>query len=145
MFKFFVDPSLVKEFPDWFKEPRPGDVGFDLRVAIPLEISPDDSVLVGCGVYFSIPHGFVGLVRERSSSAVRGLRTSGGVIDPGYRGEIKVNLSNVSKGTIKLEKGERVAQVIILPCIVEAVSVLNNDELGTTERGVGGFGSTGRI
>ena len=74
--------------------------------------------------------------------AKRGLKTAGGVIDAGYRGEVGVMLWNISSQTHALKKGERIAQLLVVPIAVPAP--VDSDDLGETARGVGGFGSTGK-
>jgi dUTP pyrophosphatase len=82
------------------------------------------------------------MIADRSSMAKKGLKTAGGIIDAGYRGEIQVVLWNLSREEALVKKGERLAQMLILPIATPAV--LEVKELGQTSRGEGGFGSTGR-
>lgn len=108
-------------------------------------ISPSETVLIGTGLAVEIPEGYVGLVYARSGLASKcGLAPANkvGVIDSDYRGEIKVALFNHSKETRTVLKGERIAQMVIAPYLkVEYEEV---EELSSTERGEGGFGSTGK-
>lgn len=121
--------------------------GADLRAILdePVTIRPNESVLIHTGVAAAIPEGFVGLVYARSGIACkRGLAPSNkvGVIDADYRGEIMVSLHNHGTTEQTIEPGERIAQMVITPflrCEYEEVSDLDN-----TDRGEGGFGSTGR-
>ena len=118
------------------------DAGHDLEsvedVVVPAkEFAP----MIHTGVRVSIPTGYFGLVKERSSMAAKGIFVMGGVIDSGYTGEILVNLANVSGYDYVIKAGDRIAQLIILPC--SAVFELGDVE-EDTERGVRGFGSTGR-
>jgi dUTP pyrophosphatase len=98
--------------------------------------------MVPTGVAIAVPAGHVGLIADRSSLGKKGLKTAGGVIDAGYRGEVGVVLWNISKETFTLRKGDRVAQLLIVPIAVPAVREVDN--LDSTKRGSGGFGSTGR-
>jgi dUTP pyrophosphatase len=84
----------------------------------------------------------VGLVCDRSSLAKRGLKTAGGVIDAGYRGELGVLVWNLSRETQHVKKGERCAQLLVIPIVTPAP--VESEDLGATARGAGGFGSTGR-
>ena len=108
-------------------------------------IEPNETRFIGTGIAMEIPEGYVGLVYARSGLACkRGLAPANkvGVVDSDYRGEIKVALHNHGKEAQTVEKGERIAQMVIAPYL--AVSYEEADELSETERGEGGFGSTGR-
>ncbi|MGV8845506.1 dUTP diphosphatase [Tessaracoccus sp.] len=124
---------------------RPGDAGADLRCTSQVRLEPGERVLVGTGVRVALPQGTVGLVTPRSGLAARrglGIVNSPGVIDSGYRGEILVCLINHDPDeAITLEAGDRVAQLVVMPCITaEFERVVTLDE---TDRGSGGYGSTG--
>ena len=110
-----------------------------------VEIKPSQTVLIGTGLAVEIPEGYVGLVYARSGLATKsGLAPANkvGVIDSDYRGEIKVALFNHSTETRTVAKGDRIAQMVIAPYLkVEYEEV---DELSSTQRGEGGFGSTGK-
>lgn len=121
--------------------------GADLRALIdnPITIMPNESVLVHTGVAVSIPIGYVGLVYARSGiSCKRGLAPSNkvGVIDADYRGEIMVSLHNHGTTEQTIEPYERIAQMVITPFI--HCEYAETDNLDDTDRGSGGFGSTGR-
>ncbi len=108
-------------------------------------IAPGETKFIGTGIAVEIPEGYVGLVYARSGLACkRGLAPANkvGVIDSDYRGEIKVALLNHGKEPQTLEKGERIAQMVVAPYL--SVTYEETDELSDTERGEGGFGSTGR-
>ena len=90
----------------------------------------------------AVPPGHVGLIADRSSLAKRGLKTAGGIIDAGYRGEIGVVIWNISAQEQQLKRGERVAQLLIIPIATPAVKEVT--ALEETARGANGFGSTGR-
>ena len=108
-------------------------------------IEPNETKFIGTGLAMEIPEGYVGLVYARSGLACkRGLAPANkvGVVDSDYRGEIKVALHNHGKEAQTVEKGERIAQMVIAPYL--SVDYEEADELSETERGEGGFGSTGR-
>lgn len=109
-----------------------------------ITIDPGESVLIHTGLSFAIPEGLVGLVFARSGMASkRGLAPANkvGVIDSDYRGELMVCLHNHGKVPQTVENGERIAQISFVPYYMAEFELV--DELGTTVRGEGGFGSTG--
>ena len=124
---------------------RPGDAGLDLHAADTVTIVPGGRTLVPTGVAVAIPPGFAGFVLPRSGLALRhglGVLNAPGLIDAGYRGEIKVLLVNHDPvSPVTIERGDRVAQLVIQG--VERVHLVELDALPDTERGAGGFGSTG--
>jgi len=121
---------------------HPGDAGLDLRSCEVLVIGPGERALVPTGLRFAIPEGYVGLVWDRSGLAVKhGLHCFAGVIDSGYRGEVKVVLANLGAGPFSVERGMRIAQMLIQP--VAAASLIRVESLEESRRGEGGFGSTG--
>ena len=124
---------------------RASDAGLDLHAVERVVIEPGGRALVGTGLAVAIPPGYAGLVLPRSGLAFRHgvtVLNAPGLIDAGYRGELKVLLVNHDPCTAAtLERGERVAQLIVQTvALVELVEV---DELPSSERGAGGFGSTG--
>jgi len=122
-----------------------GSAGLDLSSLESVTIAPRRSVRVRTGLSVEIPHGFEGQVRPRSGLAVRHGVTvinAPGTIDSDYRGEVQVALVNLGREPFQIEPGDRIAQLIIAP--VTRVEVLAASELSSTERGGGGFGSTGR-
>lgn len=107
-------------------------------------ISAGQTVLVGTGICMEIPEGYVGLVFARSGLATKqGLAPANkvGVIDSDYRGEIKVAIHNHSNQERIIEKGERIAQLVVVPYLA---CEFEEGELSLSERGAGGFGSTGK-
>ena len=121
--------------------------GADLRAVLdaPVTIEPGESVLIHTGIATAIPEGFVGLVYARSGIACkRGLAPSNkvGVIDADYRGEIMVSLHNHGTTEQTINPDERIAQMVVTPFI--HCEYEETDNLDDTERGAGGFGSTGR-
>jgi dUTP pyrophosphatase len=121
---------------------HPDDAGLDLYSLEDAELAPGAGKVVRTGVAVAVPAGHAGLVCDRSSMARRGLKTAGGVIDAGYRGELGVVLWNISGQAQAVKRGERVAQLLIMPTATPAVRHV--DALDSTERGAKGFGSTGR-
>lgn len=123
---------------------KPGDAGMDLTSRETVEIAPQGTVMVGTGVAVEIPEGYVGLCFPRSGLASkRGINITNcvGVIDSGYRGEIKAPLYNAGHELQVVERGERVIQLVVVP--FETCECVEVDELSDTARGAGGFGSTG--
>ncbi|GAA4110152.1 dUTP diphosphatase [Enteractinococcus coprophilus] len=123
----------------------PGDAGADLVTTIDVTLAPGQRQLVPTGVAVAIPHGFAGFVHPRSGLATRAglsIVNAPGTIDAGYRGEIKVALINLdSKETIQLQRGERIAQLVIQPVYQAEFSIV--EELPESIRQDAGFGSTG--
>ena len=124
----------------------PHSSGLDLRAAIekPITVKPLERVLIPTGLILEIPEGYEGQVRPRSGLALKkGLTVlnAPGTIDADYRGEVKVILINLGSEEVVIEPGERIAQLVIAP--VQRVEVVEAQELTPTERGEGGFGSTG--
>ena len=110
----------------------------------PVTIGVGETVLIHTGIAMAIPDGYVGLIYARSGLATKkGLAPANkvGVIDSDYRGEIMVALHNHGKEAQTVENGERIAQIVFTPYVAADFSV--TDELDPTERGAGGFGSTG--
>lgn len=124
---------------------QPGDAGADLRATEAVTLAPGERKLVGTGVRVALPEGYVGLVTPRSGLAARSglsIVNSPGVIDSGYRGEIKVALINLDAATpIELAAGDRIAQLLVIPFVQATFTQV--DELDETVRGAGGYGSTG--
>jgi dUTP pyrophosphatase len=118
------------------------DAGLDLYSLDDVLLEPGEGKVARTGIAMALPKGYAGLVSDRSSMAKRGIKTAGGIIDEGYRGEIHIVLWNISKLPVSLKKGERIAQLLILPVITPAVVEVTS--LDDTERGAKGFGSSGR-
>ncbi len=125
---------------------RQGDAGFDLHSRIDFVLEPGERIIVPTGIGLAIPPGFAGFVLPRSGLAARhgiALVNSPGLIDSGYRGEIAVIVINTDqRQPFHCKRGDRIAQMVIQK--VEEVSLLCVAELDETERGAGGFGSTGK-
>jgi dUTP pyrophosphatase len=123
-----------------------GSSGMDLRAAIDesVVISSGEGAVIPTGLQMEIPLGYEGQVRTRSGlAASHGLTVlnSPGTVDADYRGEVKVILMNFGGDEVTIDRGDRIAQLIIAP--VARVVVAEAEELGETTRGAGGFGSTG--
>ena len=126
-----------------------GDAGYDLRAVDEAELPPGERALVGTGVSVAIPDGYAGLVLPRSGLAVRhgvSLVNTPGLIDSGYRGEIRVPLINHDpRETFRIERGMRIAQLLLLRAGDAVFVEVDLLEAGTDGRGVGGFGSSGTV
>jgi dUTP pyrophosphatase len=124
----------------------PGSAGFDLRAAVDGEVvlRPEERLLVPTGLVLEIPPGWEGQVRPRSGLALRhgiGVLNAPGTIDSDYRGEVGVILINHGQDLFTLKRGDRVAQLVIAR--VEPIEWEEADSLESSDRGDGGFGSTG--
>ena len=123
---------------------RDGDAGLDLAAAAPVTLEPGARRLVSTGLRMAIPAGYAGLVLPRSGLALRSgitVLNAPGLIDSGYRGEVGVLLINHGAEAVTINRGERIAQLVIQA--VERAALVEVSDLGATRRGAGGFGSTG--
>ncbi|MCC6934228.1 MAG: dUTP diphosphatase [Candidatus Yanofskybacteria bacterium] len=121
---------------------NPGDAGMDLHTVERVLIRPGASAVVATGIAVALPRGCVGLIWDKSGLATKhGLKVMGGVIDEGYRGEIKVGLVNLGTKRLVLEPGHKVAQMLVQR--VSRVTVKEVPSLSSTRRGAKGFGSSG--
>lgn len=142
--KFYTSEAL-RNLGLTFTEPRAGDAGYDLYATETAVIKAGGRVAIPSGVFVEIPLGYVGLVADRSSVALSGLHTLGGVIDSSYRGEIRVILHNLTPNAVEVQAGRKIAQLLVLPCLTVALTeVLDVGDLSSSERGHSGFGSTGK-
>jgi dUTP pyrophosphatase len=125
---------------------RAGDAGLDLLAAEDVTLGPGERHAVSTGIALAIPEGFAGFVHARSGRALKeglALANAPGLIDSGYRGQVKVIVVNLDPTEkIVVKRGEKIAQLVIQP--VEHATIEAVDELSDSERGDGGFGSTGR-
>ena len=121
-----------------------GDAGLDLASSERVELGPGERALVGTGLAIAIPEGYAGFVQPRSGLAARhGLTVvnSPGLVDSGYRGELRVVLLNTDRTEpFVVEPGMRIAQLVVLP--IPELELVEVDELPSSERGVRGFGSS---
>lgn len=120
-----------------------GDAGLDIFSCEDYELKPGEKYAVRTGIACGIPSGYALLVWDKSGLAVNfGIKTMAGVIDSGFRGECKIVLLNISQKPYKIKKGDKIAQFLLQK--VENAEIKEVADLDETERGDGGFGSTGR-
>jgi dUTP pyrophosphatase len=135
-----LDPGL--DLPSYA---RPGDAGADLRSAEDFVLEPGERRLVGTGVAIALPPGFAAFVHPRSGLAANfgvGIVNAPGTVDAGYRGEIKVCLINTDRDhPVRFSRGDRIAQLVVQR--VDRAAFLVVATLPDSERGTGGYGSTG--
>jgi dUTP diphosphatase len=121
-----------------------GDAGLDLAACERIELAPGERATVGTGLAVAIPHGYAGFVQPRSGLAARNgitIVNTPGLVDSGYRGELKVVLLNTdARETFVVEPGMRIAQLVVIE--LPSVDPIEVDELPESERGVRGFGSS---
>lgn len=119
-----------------------GDAGLDLYVAEDLTIKKGERKSIPLGIAIEIPDGYVGILFDKSGlSHKHGLKSYGGIIDSGYRGEIHVGMMNLSETDYEFKKGDKVIQILIMPVL--HAEVIEVDELSDSDRGTGAFGSSG--
>jgi dUTP pyrophosphatase len=126
------------------KQAYEGDAGLDLAACESVALAPGERAVVGTGLAVAIPDGYAGFVQPRSGLAARHgitIVNAPGLIDSGYRGEIRVVLLNTDRSeTFEVEAGMRIAQLVVVP--VASVEVVESSGLPATERGARGFGSS---
>lgn len=139
----------IRKLDEGLPTPRyanPGDAGLDLYAAEDARLEPGQRAMIPTGIAVAIPQGYAGFVQPRSGLAAReglSIVNTPGLIDSGYRGEIKVIAINTdSEVPIEVSRGDRVAQLVIQQ--VPIVEVVEVEELDDTDRSTGGFGSTGK-
>lgn len=138
---------LVKQLDPRLPLPRQatsGDAGVDLYAREGGTLDPGQRTMVPTGIAVAVPEGYVGLISPRSGLAVRhgiSLVNAPGILDAGYRGEIHAVVINEGDEPFEYERGERIAQLVVVPFVTPEFEVV--DELPTSERGDGGFGSSG--
>jgi dUTP pyrophosphatase len=124
-----------------------GDAGFDLASVETAELAPGERASIGCGVAIELPPGMCGLVLPRSGLARdHGVTVvnSPGLVDSGYRGELRVTLLNTDRrASFRVERGMRIAQLVVVA--LPEIAVVIRDELAASARGDQGFGSSGRV
>jgi dUTP pyrophosphatase len=122
---------------------HPDDAGVDLYTVDPVELGPGERKSIPLGIAIEIPDGYVGLIWDKSGLSHKyGIKSFGGVIDSGYRGEVHAGVMNLSDKYFKFEKGHKIAQLLIQK--IEHVIFDEAEELSDSSRGAGGFGSTGK-
>ena len=135
----------VKRIHDSAKLPsygHKGDAGLDLFSSINCVLAKGEIKAIATGIQVEIPVGYVGLVWDKSGISLNGIHRLAGVIDSGYRGEVKVVMANLGDKDFSVETGMKIAQLLIQPIL--EVTVINADKLEVTSRGENGFGSTGK-
>lgn len=120
-----------------------GDAGLDLFSSVDCILGAGEVKAVPTGIQLAIPEGYVGLVWDKSGISLRGVHRLAGVIDSGYRGEVKVVMVNLGQKSFSIEKGMKIAQLLVQP--VSEVRVIEVEDLENTSRGEKGFGSTGKF
>ena len=126
---------------------RAGDAGYDLRCVEGLTLAPGERSVVPTGVAVAVPEGAAGLVVPRSGLAARhgiSVVNGPGLIDPTYRGEVKVVLVNLGAEPYAFEAGDRIAQLLLVPCLTPDLRTVGELPPSADGRGEGGFGSSGR-
>lgn len=120
-----------------------GDAGFDLFTVEPFELGPGERKSIPLGIAMEIPKGYVGLIWDKSGLSHKyGIKSFGGVIDSGYRGEVHAGVMNLGDKYFSFEKGQKIAQMLIQK--VDTADFVEVEELSNSERGKGGFGSSGK-
>ena len=119
-----------------------GDAGLDIFSSIDCVIKAGEIKPVPTGIKMAVPEGYVGLVWDKSGISLKGVHRLAGVIDSGYRGEVRVVMVNFGDEPFVIEKGMKIAQLLVQP--VTEMKVIEAEELEGTSRGDKGFGSTGK-
>lgn len=137
-----IDPDVV--LPSYA---HPGDAGADLTTTVDVTLEPGERALVPTGISIALPDGYVALVHPRSGLAARfgvSIVNAPGTVDAGYRGEVKVLLVNLDPAeTVRLSRGDRIAQLVFQR--VERARFVEVSSLPGSDRGDGGYGSTGGV
>lgn len=120
-----------------------GDAGLDLFSSVDSVLNKGEVKAVPTGIQVAIPEGHVGLIWDKSGISLKGVHRLAGVIDSGYRGEVRVVMANLGEKLFVVKRGMKIAQLLIQP--VMDVEVVEVDELEETSRGQNGFGSTGKF
>ncbi len=135
----FLKLSKDAEAPEYALE---SDAGFDLKAAEDVSIFPFDQKKVSTGIAIEVPEGYVGIVRDRAGIVQKmNVHTVAGTFDSGFRGEVSIMLVNMNDKSVEIEKGMRIAQIILVPIIKADIKEVK--KLSSTERGERSFGSTG--
>ncbi len=119
-----------------------GDAGLDLFSAVDFVLQTGEIHPIPTGIQVEIPWGYVGLLWDKSGVSLQGVHRLAGVVDAGYRGEVKVVMVNLSRKAYVIDRGMKIAQLLIQP--VMEVEVVEAEDLNDSSRGEGGFGSTGK-
>jgi dUTP diphosphatase len=124
---------------------HPGDAGMDLFAVEDISLDAGEVKPVPTGIKMAIPEGYVGLIWDKSGISLQGVHRLAGVVDAGYRGEVKVVMINLGKETRLFKKGQKVAQMLIQPVPAVDIEDVGEGDLDETARGEDGFGSTGHF
>ena len=123
---------------------HPSDLGWDLFAVINVVIPPHQRGMVKTGIAIGFPENIGGILKDRSGMAAKlGLHVLAGVIDPTYTGEIIVVMLNTGTVPVQIDKGDKVAQLVLMP-VFQVSNLIEVETLGDTDRGAAGFGSTGK-
>jgi dUTP pyrophosphatase len=133
--------DAAAQLPRYAHAGEHGDLAADLDALVGAVLASGETRPVATGIAMEFPPTHGALVEDRSGLAVRGVTTLAGVIDPGYRGEIKVVMANLSAAPVEIKAGDRIAQLRIVQRIEARFEEV--EQLGEAARGAGGFGSTG--
>ena len=120
-----------------------GDAGLDLFSSVDFVLEKGQVEAISTGIKVAIPEGHVGLIWDKSGVSLKGVHRFAGVIDSGYRGEVKVVMINLGDGPFVIDSGMKIAQMLVQP--ITMVRVVETKDLDDTSRGEGGFGSTGKF
>ena len=120
-----------------------GDAGMDLFSSLEYVLPKGEVFAVPTGIQIEIPKGYVGLIWDKSGVSLKGAHRLAGVVDAGYRGEVKVVMINWGQSPFIIEKGMKIAQLLIQA--VEDAEIVEVEDLDDSSRGEGGFGSTGKF
>ena len=123
---------------------HPDDAGADVYALKDVEFYPHETCCIGLGFGTEIPEGYVGFIMPRSSMAARGLVAQMVPVDAGYRGELHAIICNYTDEIQKIEAGDRIAQLVVVPCQTWSFDWIDPSDVSRTERMSGAFGSTGR-
>ena len=119
------------------------DAGWDLLSPIDIVVPPNEQIEIDTGVHMEIPMHYVGMVKTKSSVIKKRVLTEG-VVDSGYTGSIHIFVNNMGRGNFFIKKGQKIAQIVFL-LVLDVEEMIEVESLETTERGDGGFGSTGSL
>lgn len=125
------------------KHGSPASAGLDLRAASDIVLAPGQEGMVGLGVAVEVPEGHAGLLLPRSGGKSFVLVNTVGLLDQDYQGELKAKIRNVGRETLLIQKNDRIVQLVVVPCVIPSnIEYIESFE-AKTERGTGGFHSTG--
>jgi len=141
MNKIKIKVKKLKEEAILLRYAHEEDAGLDLFSCESCILKPGKRKLISTGLSIELPQGYVGLIWDKSGIANNGITTMAGVIECTYRGEYKILLFNTGKEDYEIEKGDKIAQLLIQPILTAEVEEV--EELSETKRGDGAFGSTG--